>query len=98
MDACMAMHACMAAGHAGRPWGRAEPCEDDVRRRLDGRRVGLDDDGGAGAAETTRSRPGGGRRRRRRGRGRDNEIDVVDRKVEDEPFDIYRPGPFSPGW
>ena len=23
---------------------------------------------------------------------------IVDRKVEDEPVDIYRPGPFSPGW
>ena len=46
-------HACMAAGRAGRPWGRAEPRKDDVRRRLDGRRAGLDDDGGAGAAETT---------------------------------------------
>ena len=88
----------MAAGRAGRPRGRAEPREDDVRRRLDGRWAGLDDDGGAGAAETMRLRPGGGRRRRRRGRGRDDEIDVVDRKVEDEPVDIYRPGPFSPGW
>ena len=88
----------MVAGRAGRPRGRAELREDDVRRRLDGRRAGLDDDGGAGAAETMRSRPGGGRRRRRRGRGRDDEIDVVDRKVEDEPFDIYRLGPFSPSW
>ena len=43
----------MAAGRAGRPRGRAEPREDDVRRRLDGRRAGLDDEGGAGAAETT---------------------------------------------
>ena len=74
----------MAAGRAGRPRGRAEPCEDDVQRRLDGRQAGLDDDGGAGAAEIMRSRPGGGRRRRRRGRSRDDEIDVVDRKVEDE--------------
>ena len=74
----------MAAGRAGRPRGRAEPREDDVRRRLDGRRAGLDDDSGAGAAETTRSRPGGGRRRWRRGRGSDDEIDVVDRKVEDK--------------
>ena len=87
----------MAAGRAGRPRGRAELCEDDVWRRLDGRRAGLDDDGGVGVAETTRSRPGGGRRRRRRGCGRDDEIDVVDRKVEDEPVDIYWPGPFSPG-
>ena len=80
MDAwpCMHGHACMAAGRAGRPRGQAEPREDDVRRRLDGRWAGLDDDGGAGAAETTRS--------------------IVDRKVEDEPVDIYRPGPFSPGW
>ena len=23
---------------------------------------------------------------------------IVDQKVEDEPVDIYRPGPFSPGW
>ena len=88
----------MAAGRAGRPRGRAEPREDDVRRRLYGRRVGLDDDGDAGTVEMTRSLPGGGRRRRWRGRGRDDEIDVVDRKVEDEPVDIYRPGPFSPGW
>ena len=87
----------MAAGRAGRPRGRAEPREDDVRRRLNGRRAGLDNDGGAGMAEATRSRPGGGRRRRRRGCGRDDEIDVVDRKVEDELVDIYRPGPFSPG-
>ena len=43
----------IVAGRAGRPRGRAEPHEDDVRRRLDGRRAGLDDDGGAGAAETT---------------------------------------------
>ena len=43
----------MAAGRAGRPRGRAEPREDDVWRRLDGRWAGLDDDGGAGAAETT---------------------------------------------
>ena len=43
------------------------------------------------------TRPGGGRRRRWRGPGRDDEIDVVDRKVEDKLFDIYRPGPFSPG-
>ena len=87
----------MVAGRAGRPRGRAEPREDDVRRRLYGRRVGLDDDGDAGTVEMTRSLPGGGRRRRWRGRGRDDEIDVVDRKVEDEPVDIYRPGPFSPG-
>ena len=46
-------HACMAAGRAGRPRGRAEPREDDVRRRIDGRRAGLDDDGCAGTAETT---------------------------------------------
>ena len=40
---------------------------------LDGRRAGVDDDGGAA------------------GRGRDDEIDVVDRKVEDEQrnFSIY---------
>ena len=43
----------MAAGRAGWPRGRAEPREDDVRRRIDGRRAGLDDDGGAGAVETT---------------------------------------------
>ena len=71
----------MAAGRAGRPRCRAEPREDDIRRRLDGRRAGLNDDGGAGTAETTRSRPGGGRRQWRRGHGRDDEIDVVDRKV-----------------
>ena len=35
-----------------------------------------------GRGSTTR--PGGGRRRRWRRRGRDDEIDVVDRKVEDE--------------
>ena len=22
----------------------------------------------------------------------------VDRKVKQEPFDIYKPGPFTPGW
>ena len=36
----------------------------------------------AGRGSTTR--PGGGRRRWRRGRGRDDEIDVVDQNVEDE--------------
>ena len=36
----------------------------------------------AGRGSTTR--PGEGMRRRRRGRGRDDEIDVVDQKVEDE--------------
>ena len=45
----------MAAGRAGRPRGRAEPREDDVRWRLDGRRAGLDDDDGAGTTETWRS-------------------------------------------
>ena len=43
----------MVAGRACRPRGRAEPREDDVRRRIDDRRAGLDDDGGADAAETT---------------------------------------------
>jgi len=66
----------MAAVRAGRPRGRAEPREDDVRRRLYGRRVGLDDDGDAGTVEMTRSLPGGGRRRRWRGRGRDDEIEA----------------------
>ena len=51
---------------------------------------------GRRTAETRRP-PGGARRRRQRRRGRDDEIDVVDRKVEDEPVNIYRPGPFSPG-
>ena len=55
----------MVAGRAGRPRGRAEPREDDVWRRLDGRRArgrrrrgraGVDhNDGGAGAAEMMRS-------------------------------------------
>ena len=82
MDAWPCMHGGWACWPATR--GRAEPREDDVRRRLYGRRVGLDDDGDAGTVEMTRSLPGGGRRRRWRGRGRDDEIDVVDRKVEDE--------------
>ena len=43
----------MAAGRAGRPRGRAEPRENDVQWRIDGRRAGLDNDGGVGAAETT---------------------------------------------
>ena len=66
-------------GRAGRPRGRAEPREDDVRRRR------------------ARWPPGGSRRRGRAGVGNDgdaveldaagrgrDEIDVVDRKVEDE--------------
>ena len=60
MDAWPCMHGGWACWPATR--GRAEPREDDVRRRLDGHQAGLDDDGGAGTAETTRSRPGGGRR------------------------------------
>ena len=84
----------MAAGRAGRPRGRAEPREDDVWRRRARRppggtrrrgRAEVDDDGGAAELDVA-------------GSGRDDEIDVVDRKVEDRPFDIYRPGPFSPGW
>ena len=39
-------------------------------------RAGVDDDGGAAELDAA-------------GRGRDDEIDVVDRKVEDEPVDIY---------
>ena len=54
------------------------------QRRRDRGRAGVDDDGGAAELDAA-------------GRGRDDEIDVVDRKVEDEPFDIYRLGPFSPG-
>ena len=70
----------MAAGRAGRPRGRAKPREDDVRRRRSRRplggarrrgRVGVDDDGGVAELDAA-------------GRGRDDEIDVVDRKVEDE--------------
>ena len=70
----------MVAGRAGRPRGRAEPREDDVRRRRSrqppggARRRGraeVDDDGGAAELDAA-------------GRGRDDEIDVVDRKVEDE--------------
>ena len=70
----------MAAGRAGRPWGRAEPREDDVRRRRSRRplggarrrgRAGVDDDDGAVELDAA-------------GRGRDDEIDIVDRKVEDE--------------
>ena len=70
----------MAAGRAGRPRGRAEPREDDVRRRRSRRppggarrrgRAGVDDDGSAAELDAA-------------GRGRDDEIDVVDRKVEDE--------------
>ena len=66
-------------GRAGRPRGRAEPREDDVRRRRARRppggarrrgQVGVDDDGGAAELDAAE-------------RGRD-EIDVVDRKVEDE--------------
>ena len=65
-------------GRAGRPRGRAEPREDDVRRRRARQppggarrrgRAGVDDDGAAKLDAA--------------GRGRD-EIDVVDRKVEDE--------------
>ena len=70
----------MAAGRAGRPRGRAEPREDDVRRRRSRRpsggarrrgQAGVDDDGSAAELDAA-------------GRGRDDEIDVVDRKVEDE--------------
>ena len=70
----------MVGGRAGRPRGRAEPREDDVRRRRSRRppgrarrrgRAGVDDDGGAAELDAD-------------GRGRDDEIDVVDRKVEDE--------------
>ena len=43
----------MLAGHGP---GRAEPREDDVRRRLDGRRAGLDDDGGAAETSSTAGR------------------------------------------
>ena len=78
----------MAAGRAGRPWGRAEPREDDVRRRRSRRllggaqrrgRAGVDDDGGAAELDVA-----GRGRDDAAGRGRDDEIDVVDRKVEDE--------------
>ena len=81
----------MAAGRAGQPRGRAEPREDDVRRRRSRRppgvarrrgRAGVDDDGGAAELDAA-------------GRVRDDEIDVVDQKVEDEqrkPFDMT----FSP--
>ena len=51
MDAWPCMHGGWACWPA--TWGRAEPREDDVRRRLDGHRAGLDDDGGVGAVETT---------------------------------------------
>ena len=70
----------LAAGRAGRPRGRAEPREDDVRRRRSRRppggarrrgRAGVDDDSGAAELDAA-------------GRGRDDEIDVVDQKVEDE--------------
>ena len=70
----------MAAGRAGRPRGRAEPREDDVRWRRSRRppggarrrgRAGVDDGGGTVELDAA-------------GRGRDDEIDVVDRKVEDE--------------
>ena len=82
----------MAAGRAGRPRGRAKPREDGVWRRRSRRpsgrarrrgRAGVDNDGGAAELDAAE-------------RGRDDEIDVVDRKVEDEPVDIYRLGPFSP--
>ena len=70
----------MAAGRAGRPRGRAEPREDDVRRRRSRRPpggarrrgwAGVDDDGGTAEHDAV-------------GRSRDDEIDVVVRKVEDE--------------
>ena len=69
----------MVGVRAGRPRGRAEPREDDVRRRRARRppggarrrgRARVDDDGGSAELDAA-------------GRGRD-EIDVVDRKVEDE--------------